>query len=45
MADYLHHQRMLQADEAVNGVVYYFSFEGHGLAKVSGFFTVLWQIF
>jgi hypothetical protein len=40
MADYLHHQRMLQADKSVNGVVYYFSFEGHAAAKVSGFFPV-----
>jgi hypothetical protein len=36
VADNLHHQRVLQADESVNGVVNNFSFEGHGVAKVSG---------
>jgi hypothetical protein len=30
VADNLHHKRMLQPNETVKGVVYYFSFESHG---------------
>ena len=34
MADDLHHKRILQPDETINGVVYNFAFECHGSAKV-----------